>query len=99
SPSRSRRRGPGPRSSAGQPQCSAWTSRPVCALGRVGAAPSDKEGTVHAVVVNVTISDFEGGRKMLEEEVVPRVKQAPGFVAGYWTRGEGDSGLSMLVFE
>ena len=54
---------------------------------------------MHAVVVNVTISDFEGGRKMLEEEVVPRVKQAPGFVAGYWTRGEGDSGLSMLVFE
>ena len=55
---------------------------------------------MHAVVVNVTISDFEGGRKMLEEEVVPRVKQAPGFVAGYWTRKEGsDQGLSMAVFE
>jgi hypothetical protein len=59
--------------------------------GRVGAAPSDKEGTVHAVVVNVTISDFEGGRQMLEEEVVPRVKQAPGFVAGYWTRAGDDA--------
>jgi hypothetical protein len=54
---------------------------------------------VHAVVVNVTISDFEAGRKMLEEEVVPRVKQAPGFVAGYWTRSGDDSGMSMLVFE
>jgi hypothetical protein len=54
---------------------------------------------VHAVVVNVSISDFEGGRKMLEEEVVPRVKQAPGFVAGYWTRSEDNSGLSMMVFE
>ena len=26
---------------------------------------------------------------MLEEEVVPRVDQAPGFVAGYWTRSRG----------
>ena len=54
---------------------------------------------MHAVVVNVTISDFDAGRKMLEEEVVPRVKQAPGFVAGYWTRAEDNSGMSMLVFE
>lgn len=54
---------------------------------------------MHAVVVNVSISDFEGGRKMLEEDVVPRVKQAPGFVAGYWTRSEDNSGLSMMVFE
>ena len=34
---------------------------------------------MHAVVVNVTISDFDGGRKMLEEEmesmVPPRRKQ------------------------
>ena len=54
---------------------------------------------MHAVVVNVTINDFEGGRKMLEEEVVPRVKQAPGFVAGYWTRSGDNAGMSMLVFE
>jgi hypothetical protein len=54
---------------------------------------------MHAVVVKVTVKDFEGGRKMLEEEVVPRVKQAPGFVAGYWTSGEGNSGMSMIVFE
>jgi len=55
---------------------------------------------VHAVVVKVSISDFDGGRKMLEEEVVPRIKQAPGFVAGYWTRSEDNgNGLSMIVFE
>jgi hypothetical protein len=31
---------------------------------------------------------------------VPRVSQAPGFVAGYWTRADdGSNGLSMLVFE
>ena len=54
---------------------------------------------MHAVVVNVTISDVEGGRKMLEEEVVPSVKQAPGFVAGYWTGSGDDRGMAMMVFE
>ena len=54
---------------------------------------------MHAVVVKVTVNDFEGGRKMLEEEVVPRVKQAPGFVSGYWTSDGGDGGMSMIVFD
>jgi hypothetical protein len=54
---------------------------------------------MHAVLVNVTISDFDQGRQMLEEEVVPQVRQAPGFVAGYWTRAEDDSGMSIMVFE
>jgi len=54
---------------------------------------------MHAVVVKVTVNDFERGRKMLEEEVVPRVSQAPGFVSGYWTAGEGNSGMSMIVFD
>jgi len=31
---------------------------------------------------------------------VPRVSQAPGFVAAYWTRSDdGSNGQSMLVFE
>jgi hypothetical protein len=34
----------------------------------------------------------------LREQVVPRVKQAPGFVAGYWTRKD-NTGLSMVLFE
>ena len=54
---------------------------------------------MHAVVVQVTIHDFERGRQMLEERIVPTVKQAPGFVAGYWTRSEDDRGLSMIVVE
>lgn len=53
---------------------------------------------MHAVVVRVNIGDTEGALARLQEEVVPRVSQAPGFVAGYWTRKD-DSGLSMLVFE
>jgi hypothetical protein len=53
---------------------------------------------MHAVVVRVTIRDVEGATAALREEVVPQVKQAPGFVAGYWTR-EDNKGLSMIVFD
>jgi hypothetical protein len=55
---------------------------------------------MHAVVVRVSISDTEAAQKALDEVVVPRVSQSPGFVAGYWTRSEdGSNGQSMLVFE
>jgi hypothetical protein len=55
---------------------------------------------MHAVVVRVAISDFEGGRTHLREQVVPRVSSAPGFVAAYWTRsGDSTNGLSMMVFD
>jgi len=53
---------------------------------------------VHAIVVRVTIKDDAAAMPVLREQVVPRVSQAPGFVAGYWTR-KNDTGLSMLVFE
>jgi hypothetical protein len=54
---------------------------------------------VHAVVVNVSINDFDPAQQMLKEQIVPRVSQAPGFVAGYWTRSEDNRGHSMIVFE
>jgi heme-degrading monooxygenase HmoA len=55
---------------------------------------------MNAVVVRVTINDRESATQGLREQVVPRVSQAPGFVAGYWTRKEGtDTGLSMILFE
>jgi hypothetical protein len=53
---------------------------------------------MHAVVVKVTINDPEAAESALREQVVPGVSQAPGFVAGYWTRKD-NGGLSMLVFE
>ena len=53
---------------------------------------------MHAVVIRVNIKDPEGATTALREQVVPRVKQAPGFVAGYWTRKD-NTGLSMVVFE
>jgi hypothetical protein len=55
---------------------------------------------MHAVVVSVTIHDGEEATKYLRGEIVPRVKQAPGFVAGYWVRVEnGDQGRGTIVFE
>jgi hypothetical protein len=54
---------------------------------------------VHAVVTTVTIHDFDRARKGLQEQTVPNVSQAPGFVAGYWTRSEDNRGLGVAVFE
>ena len=44
---------------------------------------------MHAVVVKVKINDSEAAESHLREKTVPRVSQAPGFVAGYWTRVSG----------
>jgi hypothetical protein len=55
---------------------------------------------MHAVVVSVTVKDGEAATQHLRGELVPRVKEAPGFVAGYWVRIEGgDKGRSTIVFE
>lgn len=53
---------------------------------------------MHAVVVKVTLTEPDLALQALRDEVVPRVSQAPGFVAGYWTRKDS-TGLSMIVFE
>ena len=52
---------------------------------------------MHAVVVKVTLNDRGAAQGMLDGQVVPRVSQAPGFVAGYWTWKDG-TGLSMVIF-
>jgi hypothetical protein len=57
-----------------------------------------KGGLMHAVVVNVSVTNEEPALKELREQVVPAVSQAPGFVTGYWTR-KGNTGLSMAIFE
>ena len=54
---------------------------------------------MHAVVVNVTINDPDGATAALRDQVVPQVKGAPGFVAGYWIGLDGGRGTSVVVFE
>jgi hypothetical protein len=53
---------------------------------------------MHAVVVRVTIKDADAATAALQDQVVPRVSQAPGFLSGHWTRKD-NKGLSMLIFE
>ena len=54
---------------------------------------------MHAVVTTVRIADREKAEGLLREQVIPRVSQAPGFVAGYWTNIGGDRGASMALYE
>ena len=54
---------------------------------------------MHAVVVRSTLHDFEQATKFLREEGIPRISQAPGFVAAQWVRLDENTGTSMLTFE
>jgi hypothetical protein len=53
---------------------------------------------MHAVITSVTIEDEAAAEVYLREQVVPRAKEAPGFVAGYWVRSQGE-GRGVIVFE
>ena len=54
---------------------------------------------MHAVVVRASTSDPEGARQSLHEVVIPRVRAAEGFVAGYWLAPIDGKGMSVMVFE
>ena len=56
---------------------------------------------MHAAVFRVALSDDDSASMQeLREQVVPRVSQAPGFVAGYWVRLDGEKeGTSVVVFD
>jgi len=57
---------------------------------------------MYAVVTNVSIApgQFDGARKTLNEQVVPRLKQTQGFVKGFWTvRDDSSQGTSIAVFK
>lgn len=54
---------------------------------------------MHAVVVRVSISDFDTAVAHLRANVIPQVSQAPGLVTGHWLRPEDGQGLSVVVFE
>jgi hypothetical protein len=56
---------------------------------------------MYAALVSVTIdpAQADAARSMLESQVVPMVKAAPGFIAGYWTAPTDGTGFSFVVFE
>lgn len=55
---------------------------------------------MYANVVAVEVdSSVDPERKGLKEMVLPRVRQLPGIVAGYWLEPIDGKGLSITVFE
>ena len=54
---------------------------------------------MHAVIVDVSISDVEESQRELRERVVPSVSQVPGFVSGVWMEYGAGRGHSVVVFE
>jgi hypothetical protein len=58
-----------------------------------------KQASMHAVVLNVTVTDADAAAAALRDRVVPQVAGTPGFVAGYWVRLDGGRGTAVVAFE
>ena len=56
---------------------------------------------MHAVLVSVTVDDGkqDEARQGLNERIIPMLKSAPGFIAGYWLAPEGNKGWSTVIFD
>jgi hypothetical protein len=70
-------------------------------IGEDHRAPVEhvEESGMHAVVVDVSISDVQQAQEELRGRVVPMVSQAPGFVSGFWMEAGEGKGHSVAVFE
>lgn len=51
------------------------------------------------VSVRIEAGREDEARQGLVEQVLPRVKGSPGFVAGYWFAPDGDTGSSVVIWE
>jgi hypothetical protein len=54
---------------------------------------------MHAVIVDVSISNMEQAQQELRERVVPMASQVPGFVSGFWMEAGDGKGHSVAIFE
>jgi hypothetical protein len=53
-----------------------------------------------AVVVHATISDFDQAHQALNDETIPKIAAAPGFVTGWWLAPREDGkGMAVVVFD
>jgi hypothetical protein len=44
-------------------------------------------------------AQYETARKVLETEILPRIRQIPGVVAGYWLEPIDGKAMTVVVFE
>jgi len=54
---------------------------------------------MHAIVVRTEIHDQVEAQRAVEAEIMPMLRNAPGFVAAYFIALEGGEGLSVHVFD
>ena len=56
---------------------------------------------MHAALVTLTIDPEQApaAAGALVNDILPTVRSAPGFVAGYWLEPAGDQGFSIVLFE
>ena len=54
---------------------------------------------MHAIVIHANIHDPAEAKRGLEEDVVPMIKNAPGFVGAYFVALDDGQGVSIEVFE
>jgi hypothetical protein len=56
---------------------------------------------MHAALVNLTIDPDQGpaAASAFTNDILPQVRSAPGFVAGYWLEPVDSQGFSFVVFE
>jgi hypothetical protein len=60
-----------------------------------------KGRTVHAALVTLTIDPAQApaAADALVNDILPTVRTAPGFVAGYWMEPADGQGFSVVLFE
>ena len=54
---------------------------------------------MHAIVIHANISDRAEAKRGLDEEVIPMMKGAPGFLGAYFVAVDDSHGVSIEVFE
>jgi hypothetical protein len=54
---------------------------------------------MHAIVIHANISDLAEAKRGLDEEVIPMMKGAPGFLGAYFVAVDDTHGVSIEVFE
>ena len=54
---------------------------------------------MHAIVIHANVSNLAEAKRGLDEEVIPMMKGAPGFLGSYFVAVEHTHGVSIEVFE
>jgi hypothetical protein len=70
-------------------------------LGQTDARLDETEKTMHAALVKLTVDPHEApaAATAVTHDILPMVRSAPGFVAGYWLEPVDGRGFAFVVFE